>query len=310
MTRTQRLAAVMMVVATAALPAAAQDTRPAEAQDTTAVAAVVQGKVFQAPIGTPATEAGAWTPVAQGDRIGPGQQIRTSLRSTVLLQFGNDTAIQVRPMSLASISELFETASQRSTKLGLAYGAIRGSVVEKGLRTDLVIETPTATLSKEGTENWEMMQVAHSNAWFAQGPTQGMIAVRDGLTGRVERVSFPQLLNFFNMADLSTQRTIAQRVVQMYENQYLSSGEADFETFFKTGNSVIGPGLGSQAYDYAPNGNPGQFGGVGGLSDEAVQNLLLAPPSALIFRQLESRFGTGPRPGGNGELMRSVGRSR
>ena len=43
------------------------------------------------------------------------------------------------------------TADAKVLRMGLGHGAVRGGVAETTLRSDLSIETPTATLSKRGT---------------------------------------------------------------------------------------------------------------------------------------------------------------
>jgi hypothetical protein len=290
-----------------ALPAVGQQNEaPEQAQPVSAVAAVVQGRVFQAPVGVRSTDTAAWTRVAQGDEIPAGQQVRTSLRSSVLLHFGDDTALQVRPLTLASLDELYETSTTRRTKVGLAYGAIRGSVVEKTLRSDMVIEAPTATLSKEGTENFELMVVRGRDAWYATGPTTGLIAIRDGMSGRVARVSFHQLVSFLNVMDTAARRTIFQRTVDFFGNNYLTGGEADFNVFFSDGTAVAGPGLGSCSWDYVPDSSTSGVGGRAALRRQFV----LPDVSSLIFRQPESRFGTGPRPEAAKTLRRAIAARR
>jgi len=276
------------------VPAAAEDRQPLSA-----TAVLVQGHVFQAPVGVAATETESWSRVAQGDELSAGTQVRVSIRSTLMLQYGDDTVVQLKSMTLASLDELYRTETRKHSKLGLAYGAMRGSVRERELRSDMIIESPRVTCSKEGTEEFEIRAMRGSFWWQARGPSLGAILVRDVGTGRSVRLNFRQLASFFTMATPAVQRNLAQQVADLYGSQSMSSGEQNFNLFVDSGQSVTGPGLGLQGFETVPGSGQRQLAGQppGGPSEIAnALGLALQQNAALLFRQVESRFGTGPFP--------------
>ena len=288
----------VMALSLAAVPAYAQDLQAPgqDRQPLRATAALVTGRVLQAPVGVVATDTQAWNRVAQGDELSAGTQVRVSIRSTLLLQYGDDTVVQLKSMTLASLDELYRTETRKHSKFGLAYGAIRGSVRERELRSDMIIGLPTVTCSKEGTRDFEIRGMRGSFWWEAQGPTIGTILVRDLGTGRSERLSFKQLANFFNLSTPAVQRNLVQQVVDQYGSRFMSSGEQDFNTFADSGQAVIGPGLGSQASGVVPGSQQGLVDGAPSGID--ALGLGLQQDAAILFRQVESRFGTGPSPRG------------
>ena len=79
-----------------ALPAIAQEIeQPAEPDRVplTAKAVVVQGRVYQAPVGIEATDTDAWTRVNEGDELAAGTQIRVKSISAR----GSFMQVEVRP---------------------------------------------------------------------------------------------------------------------------------------------------------------------------------------------------------------------
>jgi hypothetical protein len=306
---------VLTAFGLSAVPAVAQEIeQPAEPADRvplTAKAVVVQGRVYQAPVGVAATDTDAWTRVKQGDELSSGTQIRVSIRSTLMLHYGDDTVIQLKSMTLASLDELWRTETRKHSQIGLAYGAMRGSVREKELRTDMVIESPTVTASKEGTEDFGLRTMRGSLWWRAEGPRVGTIVIRDMATGQTARLSFSQLANYFNIGLPAVGRNLIAQLVNLYDPEYKSDGEEAFGENNDTGVAVVGPGLGYQAWGVAQ-------GDAGGLlppidPTRSTLGLLSAQNYALLFRQLESRFGTGPLPRSSGAqraILRNTQRRR
>ena len=273
-------------------------SRPQDAQPLTATAVVVQRTVLQSPVGTKPTQADAWTPVAVGDELSSGTQVRVGIRSTLVLRFGDDTVIQLKSITLASLDELYRTETSKVSRIGLAYGAIRGSVREETLRSDMVITSPVMSCSKEGTRDFEVRAMRGSRAWWADGPTDGAILIRDLGTGQTERLSFGQLVDYFTMASPAVQRNLTEQVVDMYGSRFMSTGERDFHVYVDSGQSVTGPGLGAQAVDLIPGTGappPDFLTRFPNLRDDTLR-LLLEQNAALLFRHVESRFGTGPFP--------------
>ena len=279
---------------------------PADAKELLAKAVALQGRVLQAPIGAKPTERDAWKMVQVGDELGQGTQVRVGLRSSLMLQFGDDAVVQLKPMTLASLDELYQTEVMKRTRIGLAYGAIRGSVREKTLRTDMVIEAPAVTCSKEGTENFGLRTMRGSSAWWAEGPSVGMIAVRDVATGHTERLTFGQLVNFLTQTQTPAKRNMFAQAVKYYDPTYMSAGEKYFNFYTQTGQTIIGPGLGAQTWGQI-SGSRSNFGAINPIQAGALRDALLRGIGqgglSVLFRQQESRFGTGPLPN-NGDNFR------
>ncbi|UCG34248.1 MAG: hypothetical protein JSU68_06345 [Phycisphaerales bacterium] len=307
------LTLVLTACGLSALPAVAQEVeQPAEPDRVplTAKAVVVQGRVYQAPVGVQATDTDAWTHVNEGDELAAGTQIRVSIRSTLMLHYGDDTVIQLKSMTLASLDDLWRTENRKHSKIGLAYGAMRGSVREKELRTDMIIESPTLTASKEGTEDFGIRAMRGSRWWRAEGPRVGTIVVRDMGTGQMTRLSFSQLANYFNIGLPAVGRNLIDQLVNLYDPEYKSSGEETADYYTNTGVAVVGPGLGYEAWNVA-QGDPGR----GALSpfDTSPLGLLAEQDLSVLFRQVESRFGTGPFPRSSGAqraILRNTQRHR
>ncbi len=99
-------------------------------------------------------EGGAWQRAKVGDVLLPGTRIRTQVRSRVSLAFGDDTVVVIERATLASIDDFRQSADTKTVRLGLGRGTIRAGVAESTLRSDMTIETPTATLSKRGTTDF------------------------------------------------------------------------------------------------------------------------------------------------------------
>ena len=96
-----------------------------------------------------------WFTPKKGDRLGAGLQIRVPLRGRIKLSAvpaDPPTVILIESASNVGISELAMKNGAATSRIKLAYGAIRAGVVESGTRSDMEIEAPTATLSKKGTD--------------------------------------------------------------------------------------------------------------------------------------------------------------
>jgi hypothetical protein len=302
---TMSLSLIIGVGAAVAQDAEPSD-RPADAKELFAKAVALQGRVLQAPIGAKPTERDAWKMVQVGDELGQGTQVRVGLRSSLMLQFGDDAVVQLKPMTLASLDELYQTEAMKRTRIGLAYGAIRGSVREKTLRTDMVIEAPAVTCSKEGTENFGLRTMRGSSAWWAEGPSVGMISVRDVVSGRTERLTFGQLVNFLTQTQTPAKRNMFAQAVKYYDPDNMSAGEKYFNFFTQTGQTITGPGLGAQTWSQIA-GSRSNFGAINPIQGNALRDALLRGLGrdglSILFRQQESRFGTGPLPN-NGDNFR------
>jgi len=153
------LAAVQFAVAQDAV---AQDaaTQPGEGPGTIRLEVVaVEGKVEMAPTGTDPKFRAGWEPVQLGDQLGAGVSVRVPLRGNVKLvarPADPPAVFQFERATLLNISELEYKGDVAKLRFKLGYGAMRAGVVEGQTRSDMEIETPVATLSKEGTDIFRM----------------------------------------------------------------------------------------------------------------------------------------------------------
>ena len=142
-----KAAGVAICLALAVSAAARQDqAEPKAAENEQAQTTPLQAKVVEvvgdvktAPVGTSPLDAKAWKPVKADDKLSAGTLIRTGIRSRLILQFGDDTVISVKRVTLASIDAFYKTKTTKTTRLGLGYGAVRGGTTECRLRSDMVI---------------------------------------------------------------------------------------------------------------------------------------------------------------------------
>lgn len=289
-------------------PAATQPGARTQPAEVTALVRAVRGRVYHAPLGTSPLEKEAWERVQVGDRYGRGTLIRTSWRSMVELLIEPDTVIRIERISLASIDELLEARR----KIGLGYGALRGTVRETGLRTDLVIDTPVATLSKQGTEEFGIEVERGGQFWEITGPLSGRVLAEAHSSGHVQPLHRRQRVNPTVLGDLPIRTMIADTRFQMFDQWLLSGGERNVALFQSSGAGFISPspemvpGLLPRISQRPP---PGMVGGVRGGGAGAVTGGALLP-RLLITREPLGDFGTGPVVGPVQALRRFMGFGR
>jgi len=125
---------------------------------------------------------GEWQPAKAGDRLPGGTRIQTFFRSEIILKFTDDTVIVVESGTSASIDEFRRTADTKKVKLGIAHGAIRGASAETTLRSDLTIESPTATLSKRGTIGFRLEYEPVKGHFVISLQKEGLVEALNKLT--------------------------------------------------------------------------------------------------------------------------------
>ncbi len=235
-----------------------------------AVVLEVQGKVRQAPVGI-ANDAAGWKDVAVNDRLSSGTQIKTSFRSFVTLKFGDDTVVQIKKATLASIDSFVQSDATQDIKLGLAYGTVRGGSSEGRLRTDLEVESTVATLAKRGTEGWQIVvepSTAHFNISLSRS---GLVEALSKLTGRRKTVAPGQYADANNIMKLWINQALFDRTVQFYSDASQSETEVQFSSRNQTGNAVLTPGSGTEASQNSGRNDLNSNGMLdGGLDDGVV----------------------------------------
>lgn len=178
------LAATILAVSTlaaAAAPAPDADPTPAAAPAPKAEALVarvtaVHGTVEARPaVGQP------WKPVAVGQALAPGTDLRTGFRARCTLDM-TDSLVQVDPLTVVRIAELERTGDTVRTRLHLKQGNTQ-AVVEKGrIESDFAILTPSATLAVRGTRGITCRYFPDERGSYGLADA-GRIAVINGLTG-------------------------------------------------------------------------------------------------------------------------------
>ena len=212
----------------------------------------VSGTVEWARPGVSPLASAGWTPVKWKDRLPPGTQIRTGLRSFVHLQFGKTTVVAMRSATHASIDQLYRSATTEHIRLGLAYGTVRGGSVEGKVRSDVVVDSTVATLAKRGTEGWEMQVEPMTGRFRISLAEYGLIEAFQKLrsAGRRSRSVRPgEYVTDANIANMWIKQDIFDRNVKFYQADAVTVADADFTAENTRGYGVLAPGGGSTLVD-------------------------------------------------------------
>ncbi len=232
---------LMLTRSTFAQPAAADQPGDATAHQALQAKVVeVHGIVKKAPVGISATAAG-WTPVKLNDTLSSGTQIKTGLRSSVALAFGDDTIVQIRKVSLASIDDYYKTATEKSVLLGLGYGTVRGGSTEATLRTDVVVDSTVATLAKRGTEGWQIEVEPTTGRFQISLARYGLLQATLKSTGQQRRVRPHEYVNNRTMNVMWVNQKIFDRAVNFYDDASVTPAESSFAAKNPGGASVVSP---------------------------------------------------------------------
>jgi hypothetical protein len=242
---------------------------------------------------------GEWKSAKVGDALPAGTRIRTRLRSKVVLTFGDDTVVMIDRATLASIDQFQRVADTKEVRLGLGHGAVRAGVAETTLRSDMTIETPTATLSKKGTMDFGIEYEPSTGRFKIDLAHEGLVQALNRITNESR--------------DLHAGQYVTQAMVRWVETAAFDRHVSFTDVFGQTGaeklfNALNGSGLGSAE----PGGGLAartvllrQQGGTGGTGLNLGQGLtgvltgaaLLAPQSTTggpkIVNRPEGNFGTG-----------------
>lgn len=211
----------------------------------TAKAIEVVGDVRRAPAGTSPLKAEAWKPVQEGDELGAGTSIRTGLRSHLTLLFGDNTVVQVKRFTLASISDFYKTATQETIRLGLGYGAVRGGATEGLLRSDLIIDSTVATLAKRGTEGFEMEVEAHTGRFRISLAEEGLVEALQRHTNQRRLLRPGEYATGLNIAKMWIRQAMFDRTVHLVANESMTAADLDFTVDHARGLGPVDPGAGA-----------------------------------------------------------------
>ncbi len=230
-------------------------TQPADepfVEPLSAVVIEVNGTVEWAKPGVSPLASKGWTPVKWKDRLDPGTQIRTGLRSYVHLQFGKTTVVALRSATHAGIDQLYRSASTEHIRLGLAYGTVRGGSVEGRIRSDVIVDSTVATLAKRGTEGWQMQVEPMTGRFRISLAEYGLVEAIHKLRSarRASRTVRPgEYVTDTNIANMWIKQDIFDRNVKFYQTDAVTVADADFSRENTRGYGVLAPGGGSALVD-------------------------------------------------------------
>ena len=265
---------------TATAPAAA--TQPAGSPDQ-AVVIRLAGQVSVQPPG-----ADGWRPAKQGDRLAAGTRIRTGLRSRVVLAFGDNSIAEIDRVTLAAIEDFRRGAGTTSVTLDLGHGQIRATAVETTLRSDMTIQSPTATLSKKGTHDFGMRYDSGTCNYTIFLNQEGLVDAFNKVTGQARTLTRGQFVTQAMVRWIETARLT--RYTPVIDTVGSTATEIHFNMRHGSGSGSIQPGGGADTYTLSlkPNGAGGGIGTLPSVPSTARQGT-----PAGVFNRPEGNFGTG-----------------
>ncbi|MEK6675048.1 MAG: hypothetical protein AABZ47_05260 [Planctomycetota bacterium] len=260
-----------------------------------AVVTEVKGTVEFAKAGVSVLEKDGWSAVKVDDKLSAGAQIRTGLRSSVTVRFGETTYMSLRSATHASLDQLYRSANTEVVRVGLGYGTVRGGSTEGEIRANVIVDSPVATLAKRGTEGWQMEVepvTGRFNISLSQhGLVEAIRKVRD--EKRSSRVVRPgEYVTDSTIANLWIKQNIFDRAVTFFDTSSVSTTDAEFNAENSRGYGVMAPGGGSSLV------------GLSGRASSAFVNEQLdgrnpttRPPSTIVIQpgilgRPEGNFGT------------------
>lgn len=228
----------------------AKDTE--EIKPLSAVVLEVGGSVDWAKPGVSALANDGWTGVKVNDRFESGTQIRTGLRSFVNLQFGQTTTVSVRSATYASIDQFYASTKVESVRIGVGYGTVRGGSSEGEVKSDVIVDSPVATLAKRGTEGWEIEVEPMTGRFRVSLAQYGIVEAIQKLSDdrtRSRTVLPGQYATHANIANMWVKQDIFDRNVTFYTPESTTFADAEFGANNTRGYGVLSPGGGMELRD-------------------------------------------------------------
>ncbi len=144
-----------------------------------------------------------WKDAKVNDILKEGWEIRTGLRSAVLVKFQDTVVIHIRSATRIAITELSKEENKEHTRVLINYGTVRAGVLPKNIQSDFQIVCPTAVLSREGTWGIEFSYDPATGRYVAGLDTEGLIRVVNTLTQREMRLHPKQYVRqTLNLGDI------------------------------------------------------------------------------------------------------------
>lgn len=276
-----------------------QQATAEEAEATPLAAKVVEvvGDVTQAPEGTSPLDAETWTPVKVQDKLSGGTLIRTGIRSQVTMLFGDENLVAVKAMTLAAVSDFYQTHEAKVIRMGLGYGTIRGGSTEGTLRSDLIIDSTVATLAKRGTEGWEMQVEPYTGRFNISLAREGLVEALQKATGQRRLVRPGEYATELNIGKMWINQERFDRSVKLVATESMTTADLDFATAQSRGIGTVAPGAGTEAVSFAQRSPQRDFV-VDQVVDRQAQARREAMPDLIVIeqpvvRRPEGNFGVG-----------------
>lgn len=278
----------------------AREQRAARPQVMPAIVIEVGGVVEKAAAGVSVLATDGWTPVHVDEKLEPGTQIRTGLRSYVNLKFGETTVCSVRAATHASIDQFYRSATTEVVRMGLGYGTIRGGSSEGEIKSDVTVDSTVATLAKRGTEGWQIQVEPVTGRFNISLAQYGLVEAIQKLGAQrtmSKSVRPGEYATDRNIANLWINQAIFDRNVNFYDAGSITVTESDALATSTGGYGMISPGGGLSVVDASARLN------ADWVSQQIARNFppdRPRPPTVVIPRQPtvisrpEGNFGTGP----------------
>jgi hypothetical protein len=200
-----------------------------------------------------------WVPCKLDDEYPEQTRVRTGVRSSIQFQFGTEepysTLVQ-DSVGLIVIEQAFKTRDTKAVRVGVGYGKVRGGVAEGGLKSDFVVDSPVATLSKRGTEGFSLYYERGTGRFEIGLLDRGLVESLNQITGQRRSVRPGELVTeamrrWSDQAQL--QRNIPVSDVMGHGDETKAYDRMDSE-----GLGVISPGMGRAVAFNLGNGYAGR----------------------------------------------------
>ncbi len=269
-------------------------------QPLVAIAIEVNGDVSFAPL-DPNGAVGEFAPLEVDQELSELTVVRTGVLSSAKFQFGREEPYSAAVLDSASeltLSEINKDNTSKRVRLGLSYGQVRAGVAEGGLQSDFTIDSPIASLSKEGTWDFYMSYEQYTQRFEIGLLEFGLVKALNRATGQSRRVLPQQYVT--NTLRLWLDQADRRSAVAINDMLGQSDIEIAYNRLQNDGLGVIEPGSG-RVTQLQLNNPTAQ-----GLFADTIRNSIggplpigggpVIPPNVITppaIRRPEGFFGTG-----------------